>query len=170
MTRPRESALEAYDNARDALSKSGVVRWLHQHREELTDRHQRGRISWKAMAAVMEADNVRDDAGNSPSPETIRRAWYRMRQAEHRTPRTIERMKQSTASIPPVHVSASEPLTASSVEEEKSNRPRFTLAKLRGMETDENSEPAPKTDTRPATPQAVHDPDDVLARAGFRRT
>jgi len=169
MTRPGEPALAAYDNARNALSKSGMVRWLHQHRDVLAERHQRGRISWKALAAVMAADDVRDETGNAPSPETIRRAWHRVRQAEQQMPPMIGPESPATQPVHPVQVMAPAPLADPPAEYTKPNRPRFALAKLRGMETDEGqSAPAPETAARPAKPQAMLDPDEVLRRAGFR--
>lgn len=181
MTNPTEPCQPKVTDA--LVSSSGLVRWLHQHRDELQQRQQAGRISWRTLADVLQHEGVKDDAGKEPTADAIRRAWYRVRKTPLVPPAPV-----APASLPDaglhntkednglhnttvLHNPESPPDPApvksalSPILPEQRTRPRRTMATLRGME--QAAPPtAPATQTTASKPEPLN-ADDVLRDLGI---
>lgn len=173
MTNPTEPCQPKVTDA--LVSSSGLVRWLHQHRDELQQRQQAGRISWRTLADVLQHEGVKDDAGKEPTADAIRRAWYRVR----KTP-LVPPAPAAPASLPDsgLHNTtvlhnpepAPDPAPAKSalspILPEQRSRPRRTMATLRGLEQAAQPTTAPATH-KPDTKPEPFNADDVLRDLGI---
>ncbi|NHN89846.1 hypothetical protein [Acetobacter conturbans] len=185
MSEPDEPREPQVANA--LVSSSGLVRWLHQHRAELHQRQQAGRISWRMLADVLEQQGVKDDAGKPASADAIRRAWYRIRKKLLEVPSPApapvaatrpraeiglhNTEKETVLHNPkPTPEPAPAPAEQAPAFPEQRTRPRRALATLRGA-TPAAPAPAPSSGSASAAPpkddQQTVDPDAVLRDAGF---